>query len=56
MNSFWRVVRRGVHQLFDFGDGRDRGAVVSIAAVSAERAGENHWSRCLGVGVAGAGG
>jgi len=33
VNSFRRVVRRGVHQLFDFGDGSDRGAVVSIAAV-----------------------
>jgi len=42
VNSFQRVVRRGVHQLFDFGDGRDRGAVVSITAVRAERAEENH--------------
>jgi len=48
VNSFRRVVRRGVHQLFDLRDGRDRGAVVSITAVSAERAEENHWSSWLG--------
>jgi len=47
------VVRRGVHQLFDLGEGRDRGAVVSITAVSAERAEENHWSSWLGEGVGG---
>ena len=56
MNSFRRVVRRGVHQPFDLRDGRDRGAVVSIAAVSAERAEENQWSSCLGEGVSGGGG
>jgi len=53
VNSFWRVVRRGVHQRFDLGDGRERGAVVSIAAVSAERAEENHRSSCLGRGFRG---
>ena len=44
MNSFWRVVRRGVHQRFDRADRRDRGAVVFILAVSEERAEENYWS------------
>jgi len=56
VNSFRRVVRRGVHQLFDFVDGRDRGAVVSITLVRAGRAEENHWSNCLREGVSGAGG
>ena len=56
MNCFRRVVRRGVHQLFDFGDGRERGAVVSITVVSAETAEENHWSSWLGEGVSGGGG
>jgi len=46
VNSLRRVVRRGVHQLFDLMDGRDWGGVVSIAAVSEERAEENHWSGC----------
>jgi len=56
VNSFRRVVRRGVHQLFDFGDVRDRGAVASIAVVRVERAEENHWSSCLGEGGEGGGG
>jgi len=56
VNSFRRVLRRGVHQLFDLGDGRDWGAVASIAVVRAERAEENHWSSCLGEGVSGRGG
>ena len=56
MNSFLRVVRRGVHQLFDLGDGRERGAVVSTTVVSAKRAEENHWSSWLGEGVSGGGG
>ena len=56
MNSFRRVVRSGVHQALDLGDGRDRGAVVSIVVVSAERAEENHWSTWLGDGVSGRGG
>jgi len=55
MNRFRRVVRRGVHQLFDLGDGRERGAVVSITVVSAERAEENNWSSWLGDGVSGGG-
>jgi len=56
MNSFCRAVRSGVPQALDLGDGRDRGAVVSIAAVSAARAEENHWSGWLGEGVSGGGG
>ena len=53
MNSFRRVVRRGGHQLFDLGDGRERGAVPSTTVVSAERAEENHWSSWLGEGFRG---
>ena len=56
MNSFRRVVRRGVYQLFDIGDGRERGAVVPIAVVRAGRAEGNHWSSCLGEGEEGGGG
>ena len=56
MNSFRRVVRSGVHRALDLGDGGDRGAVVSITAVSVERAEENHWSSWLGAGVLGGGG
>jgi len=37
-------------------DGRDRGAVVSITAVSEERAEENNWSSWVGEGVSGGGG
>ena len=55
MNSFRRVVRSGVHQPLDLGEGRDRGAVFSITAVSVERAKENHWSSWLGAGVKGGG-
>jgi len=56
VNSFRRAVRRGVHQALDFGDGRDRGAVVSIAVVSTDRAEENHWSSWPGDGGEGGGG
>jgi len=56
VNSFLRVVRSGVHQALDLGDGRDRGEVFSITAVSVERAEENHWSNWLGEGVSGGGG
>ena len=56
MNCFWRVVSSGVHQALDLGDGRDRGAVVPIVAVSAARAEENHWSSWLGEGVSWGGG
>jgi len=48
VNSFRRVVRSGVHQALDLGDGRERGAMASIAVVSVERAQENHWSSWLG--------
>ena len=51
MNSFARVVRSGVHQALDFGDGGDRGAVLSITAGSVEMAEGNHWSSWLGEGV-----
>jgi len=50
------VVRRGVHQLFDLGDERQRSAVVSTTVVSDERAEENQWSSWLGEGVSGGGG
>jgi len=56
VNSFRRVVRSGVYQALDLGDGRDRGAVFSITAVSVERAEENHWLSWLGEGVEGEGG
>ena len=52
MDSLRRVVRSGVHQALDLGDGHDRGADVSIAAVSVERAAENHGSNWLGEGDA----
>jgi len=38
VNSFRIVVRSGVHQASDLGDGRDPGAVFSIIAVSLEMA------------------
>jgi len=56
LNSFRRVVRCGVHQGLDSGDGRKRGAVVSIAAVSMERAEAKHWSSWLAEGVSRGGG
>jgi len=43
-NSYRRVVRRGVYQALDHGEGRERGVLSSIVVVSAERAEENHWS------------
>jgi len=43
-NFFRRVVRSGVHQALDLGEGRERGVSFSITVVSAERAEENHWS------------
>ena len=55
MNSFGRVVKSGFHQALDLGDGRDRGAVVSITAMSVDRAQESHWSSWLGEGVYGGG-
>ena len=51
VNSFQRVVRSGVHQAFDFGEGREQGVLASIVVVSAERADENHWWSWLGEGV-----
>jgi len=56
VNSFPRVVKNGVHQLFNLGDGRARGPVASTTAVSVERAEVNHWSSWLGEGVSGGGG
>jgi len=56
VNSFRRLVRSGVHQALDIGDGCGRGAVASIIAVSAERAEEKHWSSWLGEGVSVGGG
>jgi len=35
---------------FRFGDGREQGALASIAVVSMERVEENHWSSWLGEG------
>jgi len=43
VNSLQRVVRKGVHQGLDPGEGRERGAVASIVVVRAVRAEENHW-------------
>jgi len=56
VNSFPREVKSGVHQALDLGEGRDRGAVFSITAVSVERAEENHGSSWLGEGLSGEGG
>ena len=56
MNSFRRVVKSGVHQALDFGDGRECGAVVAIAVVSMVRAEENRWSSWLGEAGEGGGG
>jgi len=56
VNSFQNVVRRGVHQALDLGEGCDLGAEVSIAAMSVERAEKNHWLSWLGEGGEGGGG
>jgi len=56
VNSFQRVLRRGVHQGWDLWEGREWGAVASIVAVRVERAEENHWSSWVGEGVSGRGG
>ena len=56
MNSFQRVVRRGLHEGFYFVEGRELGAVASISAVRAERSDENQWSSCLGEETMGAAG
>jgi len=56
VNSFMRVVRSGVHQVLDFGEGRERGAVALIVVVSVARAKENHWSSWLGEGASQGGG
>jgi len=50
VNSFRRVVRSGVHQALDSGEGREWGAVALMVLVRVERAKENHLSRCLGEG------
>ena len=42
MNSFQRVVRSGVHQALDFGEGHELGAVGSIMGVRVEGAEESH--------------
>jgi len=55
VNSFRRVVRSGVHQVLDFGEGRERGVLSSFAVVSAESAEQNHWSSWLGEGAWGGG-
>jgi len=55
MNSFRRIVRSGIHQDLDFGEGCEWGAVASIVVVRAERAEENHWSSWLGKGKSGGG-
>ena len=56
MNSFRRVVRSGVHQAFNLGNTRERGAVASIAVVSVQRAEENHGASWLREGGEGGGG
>ena len=53
MNCFRRVVRSGVHQALDIGEGRELGAVASIVVVSPGRAKANHVSSWLGEGASG---
>ena len=56
VNSFRRVVRIGVHQALDVGDGCDRCVVASIVVRRAERGEENHRSSWLVERVSGGGG
>ena len=56
VNSFRRVVRSGVHQAFDFGEGRKAVVFSAIVAVSAEGAEENYSSSWLGDGLSEGGG
>ena len=56
VNSFRRVVSRGVHQDLDLEEGRERGVSFSIVVESAERAEENHRSSWFGEGASGGGG
>ena len=53
MNSFRRAVRRGVHQALDFGDGCDRGAVLSIVAECSKGGGEPLVELVRGRGLGG---
>ena len=55
-NSLRSVVRRGVHQGFDLGKGRERGVWVSIVEERVERAEENQRLGCFGKGLSGGGG
>ena len=55
-NSFWRVVRRGIHQGLDLEEGRERGVEASIIVIRAEGAEENHWASELEEGAFGGGG
>jgi len=48
VHSCERVLRSGVHQALDLGEGPERGAVAWIVVVSAEMAEENHWSSWFG--------
>ena len=45
------MLKRGVHQAFDFGEGSERGTVAMFVAMSTERADGNHGSSWLGEGV-----
>jgi len=56
VNSFQKVVRRGVHQGLNCGEGQEKGAEPSIVVVRAERAEEKHWSSLLGEGAIGGSG
>jgi len=56
VNSFRRVVRRGVHQALALGEWGEWGALASIVVVRAVRAEENQWSSWLGEGDLGGGG
>ena len=53
MKSLHRVVRRGVHQGLDLGEGWERGVCFSIVEVRVERAEENQGASCLGEGLSG---
>ena len=54
VNWLRRVVRRGVHQSFDLGEGLERGVWVSMVEMRVQRAEEYQWSSCLGEGLSGA--
>ena len=56
MNSCLRVVKRGVHQALDLGEGGEPGMEPLIIVLNVVREDEKHWSGWLGEGVFGGGG